>query len=287
MSEPERNKLEEEAEKCLKQCESTITQLQAKISQQTSSSDASQLLDHRSRVLLHLWDIYAEVSSAYFEQKSARLEISLEERMGYTTRHQAVLEARRAASRPMMMMHEPSPSSTKSSSDIPTSDPRRAGEHSPSQPPAPPSKSGNSPFFGSEPRRLSDYDDDGGAYAQDHRGMSADNLGALDARMQEQLKRENVALQSSLSNTSDEIRQMEQQIVIISQAQQIIAHNLMQQRDDLEHIHKQTKDATTHIAKGNDELEKAAQSSSKFRIFLLIFLLTLSFLLLLLHRIEP
>ena len=117
--------------------------------------------------------------------------------------------------------------------------------------------------------------------------MSADNLGALDARMQEQLKRENVALQSSLSNTSDEIRQMEQQIVIISQAQQIIAHNLMQQRDDLEHIHKQTKDATTHIAKGNDELEKAAQSSSKFRIFLLIFLLTLSFLLLLLHRIEP
>lgn len=279
MTERERSKLEEEAEQCLKQCESTIVQLQSKIAQQNSTNANSQLLDHRSRVLLHLWDVYAEVSGAYFEQKSTRLEKSLEERMGYTTRHQAVLEARRAT-RPTL--HESPSSSTSFGSPTSLS---MNGEKTPATTPS----SEVSNVATDEPRRMSGfgsdnkYEDDG----LDHRGANMDNVGALDARMQEQLKRENVALQSSLASTSDEIRQMEQQIVIISQAQQIIAHNLMQQRDDLEHIHKQTKDATTHIAKGNDELEKAAQGSSKFRIFLLIFLLTLSFFLLLLHRIEP
>jgi hypothetical protein len=271
MTERERQKIEEEADQCLKQCESTISQLQSKIS---SQNNASQILDHRSRVLLHLWDIYGDISSAYFKQKSARLEISLEERMGYTTRHQSVLHASRAP----RVLHDSSSSnsltnpSSSGLSDSYRSLPRRETNYSES-----PNSSGL--------RRVTDDPSLDNDYV-DYRGTSVDNLSGLDGKIQEQLRRENVALQTSLSSMSDDIRQLEQQMVVVAQAQQIIAHNLMQHRDDLEQIHKQTKDATFHISKGNSELEQAAQSGSKFRLFVLIFLLAVSFMLLLLHRIE-
>ena len=274
MTEKERQRMDEEAEKSLKSCETTISQLQTKIAAQTIPT---QLLDHRSRVLLHLWDVYADISAFYFKQKSARLETSLEERMGYTMRHQAILHAKRA---PRTLHDSASTNSLNNMTvseilDQSTPTTKRGAPGGASS-----SNSGVSDFKRSYEDEMI-LDD-----SREYRGTAMEGLDELDRKVQEQLRRENLALQTSLSTMSDDIRQVEQQMVVISQAQQLIAHNLMQQRDDLEHIHKQTKDASLHINKGNTELEKAAQSGSKFRIFVLIFLLTISFLLLLLHKIE-
>lgn len=259
MTEHERQKIDNEADQCLKQCDSTIAQLQNKLTQMSGgrlSAEARQLIDHHSRILLYLLDLYARVSTTYFKQKSDRLANSLEERQGYT-HHFAELLAERNR-------------------------PRFSSDGSFSSP----SPIDHDDRWSEEPEIQRGSFEQDSREADGHRGAVSDDFGHLDAQMQEQLRRENLVLQSSLSSMSDDIRQVEQQIVVISQAQQLIANNLMQQRDDLEQIHKHTKDATVHISKGNTELEKAAQSSSKFRIIVLIILLSMSFTLLLLHRIE-
>lgn len=274
MTERERQKLDDETEKSLKSCESTISQLEAKIATHTKNS---QLLDHRSRVLLHLWDIYGDVSASYFKQKSARLETSLEERMGYKMNYQATLHATRAP----RVLHD-SPSSNHSP-DSDTSEILRSNTSPKKRNPKKEASSSNS--MQSDYKRV--YDDELGLdESRDFRGSAVESFEGIDSQLQEQLRRENLALQTSLSNTVDDIRRVEEQMIVISQAHQLIAHNLMNHRDNLDQIHKQTKDAAIHISKGNTELEKAAQSGSKFRIFVLLFLLIVSFLLLLIHRLE-
>jgi hypothetical protein len=302
MSERERQKVDQEADQCLKQSDSTIRQLQAKLADQTPMRQTAQLLDHRSRVLLYLVDVYARISQSYFKQKSDRLANALEERQGYTKAHtQILLDQRSRLPQDSPSLHKPTPSSDSSSNhsprqrDSPAQSPQsnqNSSKDSSSSPalstatiPLPPrKKNGPSSIYDDDPQF--EGTDAAGKNHFDHRAV-ADNLDSgMSAQLQDQLRKENIVLQASLVNMSDDIRQVEQQIIVISQAQQLIAHNLMQQRDDLEHIHKQTKDAAVHIKKGNTELEKAAQSGSKFRIFVLIFLLTMSFLLLVLHRIE-
>lgn len=261
MTETERQKVDQEADQSLKQCEATISQLQAKLTSQKPRPQETQLLDHRSRVLLYLLDLYSRVSTAYFKQKSDRLENALEERQGYTKSHaQALLDSRSRV--------------ISSSSFLPKSSQSNVNSNPYALAPADSTSAPHTAGFLNE--------GDSGSRA------SVDNLAMpeMDVQLQEQLSKENRALQTSLANMSDDIRQVEQQMIVISQAQQLIAHNLMQQRDDLEQIHKQTKDSTMQISKGNTELEKAAQSGSKFRIFVLIFLLSMSFSLLFLHFIE-
>lgn len=268
MTEAERKKVDSQAEQVLSQCESTISQLQAKLEEQDQGSTPSHIVDHRSQVLLHLLDVYSDISTSYFNQKSAHIENSLEARTSYTTRHESVLHNMRytqAGSQGHPIERTLDDSDGASSSHTATGSNRAVD---------------NDFQLSSEASSLIDD-------TSSHRGFSIDDNGEIDLRMQEQLRRENLSLQTSLASMTDDIRQVEQQIVVISQAQKLIAHNLMQQRDDLEHIHKSTKEATNHISKGNTELEKSAQSSSKFRVIVLIILLTMSFLLLLLHHLEP
>lgn len=268
MTESERKKVDSQAEQVLSQCESTITQLQAKLEEQDQGSTPPHIVDHRSQVLLHLLDVYSDISTSYFNQKSAHIENSLEARTSYTTRHESVLHNMRYAQ---------AGSAKANPIERSLDDSDGASSHTASG-----SVRSNDNDFQLSSDAASVIDD-----STSHRGFSIDDNGEIDVRLQEQLRRENLSLQTSLASMTDDIRQVEQQMVVISQAQKLIAHNLMQQRDDLEHIHKSTKEATGHISKGNIELEKSAQSSSKFRVIVLIILLTMSFLLLLLHHLEP
>lgn len=274
MTESERKKVDHQAQQCLQQCESTISQLQAKLIEQDQNSTSPQLLDHRSQLLLHLLDIYGDVSTAYFNQKSTHVENSLEARTSYTNRHDSALQSLR------YNQHPPSRPSSPQLQSTPERDTMHSGTSSPVTA-AGSVRSDEDDFHVSADSNS--YFDNSSA----HKGVSIDDIGAIDLQLQEQLRRENLSFQTSLASMTDDIQQVEQQIVVISQAQKLIAHNLMQQRDDLEHIHRSTKDATHHIGKGNVELEKSAQSSSKFRVIVLIVLLTMSFLLLLLHHLEP
>lgn len=281
MTERERQKFEDEAEQCIKQCETNLTQLKVKIAAARQQNPDSQRLQHWSEILLYLLDFHAAVSATYWKQKTMRLESTLEERTSYTIdQFKQTLHAHRYA-RPLEA--SASSNSFKSTPSSPSDGERRAA--------TPMDRKNNNLNRNDEEdalfQRVDGEEDYFEADNVRRRGdvVDIDHI-AMDSQLQEQLKRENLVLQSSLANMSDEIRQVEQQIVVISQAQQLIAHNLMQQRDDLEHIHKHTKQATVDINKGNRELEKAAQSSSKFRLFMLVFLLSASFLLLVLHKVE-
>jgi t-SNARE complex subunit (syntaxin) len=79
---------------------------------------------------------------------------------------------------------------------------------------------------------------------------------------------------------------VEGQMASISQANQFIAQNLVKQREDIQQIGDSTLQAETHIVQGNKNLREAAQSGVNFRIFVLLFMLALSFTLLFLHWYE-
>lgn len=271
MTESERQKVDNQAELVLKQCESTIALLQSKLEEEDLSSTPPHIVDHRSQVLLHLLDNYADVSTSYYNQRSAHVENSLEARTSYTNHHEAALRDLRY-------------SETRSASHASVNGKDREKDRSGAASPftAAGSIASDENEFQLSADAASFLDD-----SSSRKGITVEEMGEIDVQLQEQLRRENLSFQTSLASMTDDIRQVEQQMVVISQAQKLIAHNLMQQRDDLEHIHKSTKEATNHIAKGNTELEKSAQSSSKFRVIILVLLLTMSFLLLLLHHLEP
>lgn len=101
-----------------------------------------------------------------------------------------------------------------------------------------------------------------------------------------ELLKENVVLQKELDDMVDQVREVETQVVAISQAHQILSENLMKQKDNIHQITKHAIDARKSVARGNKELVKASQRGVDFRIFVLLFLLLLSFALLFLHWIQ-
>jgi syntaxin 18 len=108
----------------------------------------------------------------------------------------------------------------------------------------------------------------------------------LDEALTRELRHENVQLQKELDDTVDQVREVEAQVVAISQAHQLLADNLMKQKDNIHQISKQAIDARKSVLRGNKELVKASRRGVDFRIFVLLFLLLLSFTLLFLHWVQ-
>jgi septal ring factor EnvC (AmiA/AmiB activator) len=113
--------------------------------------------------------------------------------------------------------------------------------------------------------------------------LDDDSHAPLDATTQELLLKENKQLERQLRTMVDQIRDVESQMATIASAQAFISSNISQTRDDLELIQTQSVDIQSNFATGNINLQQAAQSGVTFRIFVLMFLLTLSFSLLVMH----
>ena len=322
MSEKERAKLNKEAEECLKEVESKLSLLKSSlISFQERSNELqiesdhddlelhkarNQLLDHHTLMLLFLVDFSCQVSKYYYDQQSERLNSSIEERQAHTARHQLVLSNRRHSRQQNVLIGKNfDPIQERDISHVTSSE-----QFHPLKKQNKDDQNGqNQPLKETEDkvlphRRRSDIqkEDFGNPefsgkreFVENERtwrinhglGDVDDSVEQIEPALKTQLQMENMSLLSELETMCDNIRAVERQVAMISQAHQIIAHNLMQQRDDLEHIHHQTKDAAVTVSRGNNELEKTAQNSSKLRLLVLTVVLVCSFLLLLLHYLEP
>lgn len=94
------------------------------------------------------------------------------------------------------------------------------------------------------------------------------------------LEEENARLYEELMSVQDGIQQVEHKVVKIAELQEIFTEKVLQQKDDIELISRNAIATTENVKDGNEELRKAIQNQASVRVYILFFLLVMSFSLL-------
>ncbi|XP_066149416.1 syntaxin-18 [Euwallacea fornicatus] len=104
-----------------------------------------------------------------------------------------------------------------------------------------------------------------------------EELSTEDMQMFEQ---ENEHLLKELNSISDEVKQMEGKVVHIAELQELFTEKVLQQEQDIERISDTVVGSTENIKYANEQIRQAMQRNAGLRVWMLFFLLVLSFSLL-------
>lgn len=91
---------------------------------------------------------------------------------------------------------------------------------------------------------------------------------------------ENELLYNELNSLSDEVKQMESKVVHIAELQELFTEKVLQQEKDIERIATTVVSSTEHMKDANDQIRQAIQRNAGLRVWVLFFLLVMSFSLL-------
>jgi len=92
--------------------------------------------------------------------------------------------------------------------------------------------------------------------------------------------KENEKMYEDLMTLKDEVQQIETKVVKIAELQQIFTEKVLQQKDDIDLIASNAVATTENVSDGNEEIRKAIQRNASTRIYVLFFLIVMSFTLL-------
>ncbi|XP_030752633.1 syntaxin-18 [Sitophilus oryzae] len=112
------------------------------------------------------------------------------------------------------------------------------------------------------PSPLIDYDN----------GLSTEDM--------QMFEEENEHLFNELNNISDEVQHMEGKVVHIAELQQMFTEKVLQQEKDIERIADTVVGSTENIRDANKQIKQAIQRNAGLRVWVLFFLLVMSFSLL-------
>lgn len=93
-------------------------------------------------------------------------------------------------------------------------------------------------------------------------------------------EKENEKMYEDLMSLKDDIQQIETKVVKIAELQEIFTEKVLQQRDDINNIAANAVATTENVKDGNEEIRKAIQRNASVRVYVLFFLLVMSFTLL-------
>lgn len=102
--------------------------------------------------------------------------------------------------------------------------------------------------------------------------LSAEDLQMFEA--------ENELLYNELNSLSDEVKQMEGKVVHIAELQELFTEKVLQQEKDIEKIANTVVGSTEHMKDANEQIRQAIQRNAGLRVWVLFFLLVMSFSLL-------
>lgn len=91
---------------------------------------------------------------------------------------------------------------------------------------------------------------------------------------------ENEQLYNELNSLSDEVKQIESKVVHIAELQELFTEKVLQQDRDIERIATAVVTATDNMKDANEQIKKAIQRNAGLRVWILFFLLVMSFSLL-------
>lgn len=91
---------------------------------------------------------------------------------------------------------------------------------------------------------------------------------------------ENEQLYNELNSLTDEVRQIESKVVHIAELQEIFTEKVLEQEKDVERIISTVIGTTENLKDANTQIRQAIQSNAGLRVYVLFFLLVMSFSLL-------
>lgn len=91
---------------------------------------------------------------------------------------------------------------------------------------------------------------------------------------------ENDMLYTELNSLSDEVKQMETKVVHIAELQELFTEKVLQQEKDIDRISNIVAATTDDVKDANEQIRQAIQRNAGLRVYVLFFLLVMSFSLL-------
>lgn len=119
-------------------------------------------------------------------------------------------------------------------------------------------------------------DNVGSSASSASKSAAVDSSLYLSATEREQLTVENTALLSRLRTDIDAARELERSVARVGVLQRVFASKMAEQAEQIDHVHAVMGDARAAVSRGNEELIVATAHGVDFRIFVLMFLITMS-----------
>ncbi|XP_041980630.1 syntaxin-18 [Aricia agestis] len=104
--------------------------------------------------------------------------------------------------------------------------------------------------------------------------------GELSAEELQMFESENVQLLNELNSMTEEVRQIESKVLHIAELQEIFTEKVLQQEQDIDRIANTVVGTTETMKDANEQIKQAIQRNAGLRVYILFFLLVMSFSLL-------
>eukprot|EP00095_Tigriopus_kingsejongensis_P007662 maker-scaffold156_size297567-snap-gene-0.20 protein:Tk07662 transcript:maker-scaffold156_size297567-snap-gene-0.20-mRNA-1 annotation:"syntaxin-18 isoform x1" len=93
-------------------------------------------------------------------------------------------------------------------------------------------------------------------------------------------EQENAQLYQDFMQVKDSVHQIQNKVVKIAELQDVFTEKVLQQKGDIDLVHHHAVSTTENVKDANEELRKAIQNQASIRVYILFFLLMMSFSLL-------
>lgn len=108
----------------------------------------------------------------------------------------------------------------------------------------------------------------------------SEELNQMSAEEMQMFESENEQMYNDLNSLDEEVKQIGNKVVHISQLQQLFTEKVLEQEKDIERISTTVVGATENLRDANDQIRQAIQRNAGLRVYVLFFLLVMSFSLL-------
>ncbi|KAL2750954.1 hypothetical protein V1477_001057 [Vespula maculifrons] len=247
MTDVERDQIDAGAQTIMSTCSQLIKELKREIA---FSEVSRQNMEHREIVLLLIEDYLKNVCKIYSEQKAIRVKRAIE------MRTISKLELDTKSNKIMEMDNKRSVSNLIEKTNN-TENQSNSGK--------------------SNPMKVQEINEDVNT-------LLYEELSPEDIQMFES---ENEQLYNELSTVTEEVRQIESKVVHIAELQEIFTEKVLDQDKDLDRLMTTVVGSTENVKEANEQIRQAIQRNAGLRVWILFFLLVMSFSLLFLDWYNP
>ncbi|KAK3094420.1 hypothetical protein FSP39_001550 [Pinctada imbricata] len=259
MTDSERDQIEAEAEKIIKQCRETIGYIRNMVETQVVHP---QVKEHRHAVLKLLEEYLKVVCKIYTEQKAVRVKRVVDRKRISKLETELLYKQRRinstVQSKNSTVQSKSKEKDMNQSSKVLKSQPKTTNE----------GPSSSSQKATESQNRVA---------LEESSQFSDDDISPEEAQM---FEKENEVLFEEMNSLVSEISQIEGKVLEVAKLQEIFTEKVLEQEKDIDRIEQTVVGTTENIKDANEEIREAMKNSAGFRVWILFFLLvcTLSLL---------
>lgn len=248
MTDVDRDQIDVGAQKIMSTCSQLIKELRREIA---GCEVSPQNLEHREIMLLLIEDYLKNVCKIYSEQKAMRVKRAME------IRKIAKLELNSKSARQLELEGKTAESNTNETIE---------------------DKDNKISSNNSSPMKIQEINGDVNALMYEEE-ISPEDIQLFEA--------ENEQLYNELNMLTEEVKQIETKVVHIAELQEIFTEKVLDQDKDLDRLMTTVVGSTENVKEANEQIRQAIQRNAGLRVWILFFLLVMSFSLLFLDWYNP